>query len=174
MKDTLKYLLRKTLSEKKDMSKAIEIQAPNELQKKDGYKTIFLAGSIEGNGAEEWQKKIVKELSDKPYIFFNPRRDDWDSSWTQEITNPQFRGQVEWELNALDKADHIIMYFDPKTESPISLLELGLHAKDNKLIVLCPEGFWKKGNVDVVCAKYNIKQVDSLDDLIDFLLTGKF
>jgi hypothetical protein len=58
------------------------------------------------------------------------------------------------------------MYFDPNTQSPISLLELGLHARDGKLIVLCPEGFWRKGNVDIVCEKYGVKQVESFEELI--------
>lgn len=58
------------------------------------------------------------------------------------------------------------MYFDPNTQSPISLLELGLHARGGKLIVLCPEGFWRKGNVDIVCEKYNVKQVASFEELI--------
>jgi hypothetical protein len=61
------------------------------------------------------------------------------------------------------------MYFDPNTKSPISLLELGLHAKEQKLVVLCPEGFWRKGNVDVVCEYYSINQVDTFDELIEFI-----
>ena len=58
------------------------------------------------------------------------------------------------------------MWFDPKTKSPISLLELGLFADKYKLIVYCPEGFWRKGNVDIVCKRYNVTQVNSLDELI--------
>jgi hypothetical protein len=61
------------------------------------------------------------------------------------------------------------MYFDPNTTSPISLLELGLHAKSKKMIVCCPEGFWRKGNVDIVCKTYNVHQVDTLDDIINYL-----
>jgi len=51
-------------------------------------------------------------------------------------------------------ANLIVLWFDPKTKSPISLLELGLHARQDKLHVYCPEGFWRKGNVDVVAHKY--------------------
>jgi len=151
------------------MKKAIEIQAPNELINKIGYATVFLGGSIEMGKAENWQQKIVKTLSDKPFIFLNPRRDDWDSSWEQTIENPEFKLQVTWELTGLEMADVIVMYFDPTTKSPISLLELGLHARTKKLIVVCPEGFWRKGNVDIVCQKYGIKQAESIDDLINIL-----
>jgi len=154
--------------------KAIEIQAPKPLKDDERIK-IFLAGSIEMGKAENWQDKIVKELAKYPIQFLNPRRDDWDSSWEQKIENKQFNEQVSWELNGLEEADFIIMYFDPKTKSPISLLELGLYAKcePEKLVVLCPDGFWRKGNVDIVCDKYEVKQVDNMDDLIELFKTNK-
>lgn len=28
------------------------------------------------------------------------------------------------------------------------------------------DGFWRKGNVDIVCERYNIKQVNNFEDLI--------
>jgi hypothetical protein len=141
------------------------IKAPEPLEI-EGNGAIFLAGSIEMGKAENWQDRIAEVLKDRDITIFNPRRDDWDSSWVQSIDNPQFREQVEWELNALEKANFILMYFDPATKSPISLLELGLFAKEDKMVVCCPEGFWRKGNVDVVCKKYGVYQVDNLDELV--------
>jgi hypothetical protein len=138
-------------------------------------KKIFLAGSIEMGNAEDWQSevtnylKVYEESLLQELTIFNPRRIDWDSSWTQEISNPQFYQQVNWELNALEKSDIIIMYFDPNTKSPISLLELGLFAQSKKLIVCCPKGFWRKGNVDIVCDRYNIPNYDSLEKLLNYL-----
>src|SRR3972149_7230005 len=129
-------------------------------------KSIFLAGSIEMGIAEKWQAKVERLLSDQPVTIFNPRRDDWDSSWVQSIDNLQFREQVEWELSALEIADIIALYFDPTTKSPISLLEFGLFSRTGKLIVCCPDGFWRKGNVDIVCDRYGIMQVPSINDLV--------
>jgi hypothetical protein len=120
-----------------------------------GHPTIFLAGSIEMGKAEDWQTKIAEDFT-IDVTFFNPRREEWDSSWTQDVENPQFYQQVNWELNALEKSDLIFMYFAPGTQSPISLLELGLFAHTGKMIVCCPEGFWRKGNVDIVCDRYGI------------------
>merc|ERR1712038_1735632 len=77
-------------------------------------------------------------------LILNPRREAWDSSWEQSIDNPQFRNQVEWELDALESSDVIVMYLVPDTKSPISLLELGLFAKSGKMICCCPDGFWRK------------------------------
>jgi len=151
------------------MYDTIEIQAPHHLKLKHGYTTIFLAGSIEMGKAEEWQKKIITSVPNKPLIFFNPRRDDWDSSWAQIPTDEGFREQVEWELEALEVADYIVMYFDPKTISPVSLIEFGLHAKEEKLIMICPEGYFKKGNIDITCEFYKVKQVESIDAFITML-----
>ena len=116
--------------------------------------------------AVDWQTELEKALEPTANVF-NPRRKDWDSTWKQEISNPQFNEQVTWELDMLDRASYIALYFDPATKSPISLLELGLHASTGKLVVCCPEGFWRKGNVDIVCKRYNVFQVPTLAALIE-------
>ena len=66
---------------------------------------------------------------------------------------------------ALEAADVVVMYLAPNSQSPVSLMELGLHARSGKLIVLCPEGFWRKGNVDLTAAFYGVEQVSSMDEL---------
>ena len=145
----------------------IVIKPPERRYINKGINKIFLAGSIEMGSAVNWQQKIVDDLKGlKRLVFLNPRRDDWDSSWKQELNNPHFYEQVTWELDMLDDADHIIMYFDPNTKSPISLLELGLYADSGKLIVCCPQGFWRKGNVDIVCQRYNIPLFENIETLI--------
>jgi hypothetical protein len=129
---------------------------------------IFLAGSIEMGKAENWQARVEEFFKYYPreITILNPRREDWDSSWTQEFTNPQFYQQVNWELTSLDAADLIIMYFHPDTKSPISLLEFGMYAESNKMLVCCPTGFWRKGNVDIVCERYSIPNYETLDELL--------
>lgn len=145
----------------------MNIKAPEQIQKRDfNIPSIFLAGSIEMGTAENWQEELTLHLKDK-FNILNPRRDDWDSTWEQNYDNPQFYKQVSWELNALDKCDIIIFYFSPGTKSPISLLELGLYANSGKCRVICPNGFWRKGNVDIVCEKYNIPLYDSIDDFLE-------
>lgn len=142
------------------------VKAPREFQF-DGVVTVFLAGSIEMGAAENWQEKLTQALLPlhKDLVILNPRRDDWDKSWIQSIDNPQFKEQVDWELLAQEGCDVVVMYFDPKTKSPITLLELGLFAGD-RMIVCCPEGFWRKGNVDIVCDRYGISVTKTIDELI--------
>jgi hypothetical protein len=129
--------------------------------------SLFLAGSIEMGIAEDWQEKIIKELEQfKNGYILNPRRDNWDSTWQQAKENPQFFEQVNWELEALEKSSMIVFYFSPETKSPVSMLELGLFAQSKKIVVCCPNGFWRKGNIDIVCQRYNIKQVNTINELI--------
>jgi hypothetical protein len=129
-------------------------------------RSLFLAGSIEQNCASLWQQTVENICNDKhlTLTIFNPRRDVWDANWKQDITNPLFVEQVNWELDALDMAEKIFMYFDPNTKSPISLLELGVYAKSAKIVVVCPDGFWRKGNVEIVCNRYNIPFYNDLQE----------
>jgi hypothetical protein len=116
---------------------------------------IFLAGSIDMGAAEDWQDELANEFKSKKCVWFNPRRSDWDSSWKQGLNEKQFYEQVQWELDHLEQCDIIALYFANGSQSPISLLELGLHAKDDKVVVYCDD-FYRKGNVDIVCQRYNI------------------
>ena len=142
------------------------IKAPNPVPL--GVQTVFLAGSIEMGKAQNWQKIAEKNL-DEGFTILNPRRDDWDSSWEQTIKNEHFAEQVRWELDAMDFATHILMYFDPATKSPITLMELGLHATSGKLVVCCPQGFWRRGNVEVVSQWWNIPLFTTLAAGIDHI-----
>lgn len=132
----------------------------------DARPTLFLAGSIDMGKAGDWQRQVIAGLSSSDVVILNPRRTDWNSAWKPELADAHFAEQVNWELAALDRADVIAMYLAPGSQSPVSLLELGLHARSDKLIVFCPEGFWRKGNVDATVARYGIEQADSMEDFI--------
>jgi hypothetical protein len=141
------------------------ITAPQSLSDIRG-KSLFLAGSIEMDTAERWQDRVIHDLKDMDITILNPRRQAWDPSWKQDLSNPQFVEQVTWELDALERSSAILFYFDPNTKSPITLLELGLFATSPKpLYVCCPDGFWRKGNVDIVCQRYCVAQMSNLDSL---------
>ncbi len=99
----------------------------------------------------------------------NPRREDWDSSWKQSITDPKFKEQVEWELNCLDICDTILINFERDSLSPITLLEFGLHAKSGKVVVSCPKEFWRAGNIEVVCNKYGVPLFDNLHEALVYI-----
>ena len=146
----------------------IEFQAPRMMSAAVDYlcrTSIFLAGSIAMGAAEPWQDEIVQLLKDTDMLIFNPRRADWDSSWKQDISDEQFREQVQWELNHLELAEKVFIYFDPNTQAPITLLELGRQAEQgNVAAVCCPDGFWRKGNVQVLCDWYEIPLIETKEE----------
>ena len=153
---------------------AIQIVKPNsEEQVTKNQLSVFLAGSIEMGKAEDWQKVLTSKLETlgKDLTVFNPRRDDWDSSWTQEQSNLQFNQQVNWELNRLDECTIIFMYFSPETQSPISLLELGRYSGAKEMVVCCPRAFWRSGNVEILCTRNNTPMFETIDDAIGALIT---
>ena len=65
----------------------------------------------------------------------------------------------------LECADLVAVYLDPESKAPISLFELGLSIRAGKAIVACPEGYWRRGNVQVVAERFRVELVDNLEDL---------
>lgn len=140
-------------------------------------KRIFLAGSIDNGTVKDWNSLAIKLIDTERnkqegndiVSIYNPRRKDWNSKWKQDISNPQFKEQVNWELDNLDLSTHIIMNFLPDSKAPISLWELGKYTDSKKLLVICPKGFYRKGNVDIVCERYNIPQFKNLKEAIQHI-----
>jgi hypothetical protein len=149
---------------KGDSMSATVIMAPNPLP--DGKCDLFLSGSIDMGIAQTWRSGLVDILYDLPIVIANPRRDDWDSTWVQSINCKPFREQVFWELNAMERAKVIAVYFTPDSKAPITLLELGLFAHSGRVMVCCPSGFYRKGNIEIVSYKYGIPFYPSLDGLV--------
>lgn len=144
------------------------IKAPNSIYNLNPLKrTVFLAGSIEMGQAEDWQTIASNELQDK-YNILNPRRDDWDSSWTQSYENINFRDQVRWEQESILNCEIVLFNFFADTLSPITLLEFGLVVGFNKvvrrqrIIVVCPKEFWRHGNIEIMCHINNIELYDDI------------
>lgn len=124
--------------------------------------SVILYGSIE---PLDWQTSLASSLADLPVAILNPRRDDWDSTWVEDISFPKFKEQVEWEMDYAKVADVIVFYFAPTTLTPVTLLELGMYAGSGKTVVCCPLGFYKRGNVQIVCLRYGITLLESLNEL---------
>lgn len=133
-------------------------------------KRLFLAGSIEQGTAELWQDVIAQELHGKDVVVVNPRRDDWNPDWVQSLDNEDFVIQLDWEISELDAASYVAFYFQAGTKSPISIGEfyyllprvaMGLV----NVAVCCPEGFWRKGNIDFMAERFRVHQCYDLDAL---------
>ena len=144
----------------------IVLKPPQDLKLSAGKVKIFLAGTIDMGTSIDWQADVATKLADLDVCILNPLRAVFDVSMVQSINNPAFTEQVWWELNAQDEADIILMNFVAGSKSPISLLELGLYASSRKMVVCCPDGFWRKGNVDIVCDRYSIPVFTTIDEAL--------
>lgn len=137
---------------------------------------LFLGGSIDNGKATNWQDFALKHIrsSDdaESIIVMNPRRFNWNPHVEQLKTDPTLHEQVTWELDAMERADVILLWLEAGSLSPITLLELGLAAGQNhagllnKALVGCQPGFWRRGNVEIVCERYRIPFVDTLEELL--------
>ncbi len=146
------------------------IHAPSE-EPINGIKSVFLAGTTTAVGDVDWREKLSASLYEHPITIFNPHRADWDSTWREDIAFEPYREQVLWELDKQSKADLVVIYFHPATMAPISLLELGLSAQvPGRVIAIAPEGYWKRGNVQIVCHKFGIELLDTIDNLHDIII----
>jgi hypothetical protein len=143
--------------------------------------SVFLAGSIEMGAASDWQVEVTNALAEeegrlitsgRELVIFNPRRDNWDSSWEQTASNPHFAEQVNWELKYLEEADVKAFYFDPNTKSPVTLLELGLCLAKypTQTVVCCPPGYWRRGNLEITCARHKVRLLDNMFSFISMIV----
>ncbi|CAN8102516.1 unnamed protein product [Discula destructiva] len=135
--------------------------------------TIFLAGPTDFPWRTDFLALLAPALSgdnasDSDSITvcdpFQPR---WDSSWTTDYaTDANFCAQTDWELACLESADTVVVYFDARVQAPVSMLELGLVARSRRAVVGCQRAFWKRGNVQAVCATLGVPLEEELEGLV--------
>ena len=145
-------------------------ELPAEVAEDKSFTKIFLAGTIDMGNSVDWQTMLYEEfqMMNGKYILFNPRQENWDASRLGEMDY-----QVNWELEHLEKSDMIIMYILGSSKSPISLLEMGLHARSGKMYVICEEDFYRFDNVRITCSFYDVPLFTSLDDFKQEILNAK-
>ena len=129
--------------------------------------SVFTAGSIEMGKAVEWQLLMANLLSDLPITVCNPRRPgEWDTTISKEAKNEIMLEQVTWELAAMEKADVICFFFDVDTNSPVTMLELGLWLKSGKVVICCNGGYHRNANIKITCGKYGVPVVETFEELV--------
>lgn len=139
-------------------------ELPKEIAEDESFTKIFLAGTIDMGNSRDWQTEIHDRFSkmDGRYILYNPRQENWDAARPGEMDY-----QVRWELGHLEDADIIVMYILATSKSPISLLEMGLHAKDGKMHVICEKDFYRYDNVRITCEYYGVPLYNDLDTFLE-------
>ncbi len=124
---------------------------------------LFLAGGI--TGCPDWQKKVVKALSNEQVTIFNPRRNNFDVK-----DKNASKVQIKWERDHLNIANIIMFWFCKNTIQPIVLLEFGKYGfRNNVSVVIGVEpGYPREEDVRIQYALEHpdVKIYDSLDDVI--------
>ena len=130
-------------------------------------KSVFLAGSIDMGRARDWQADAVKMMQHLPITIMNPRRVDFGGDWVQDMSQDKLYRQVTWELDWLAGADVIALNLEPESDAPISILELGLFAASKKMVVRCPVGWRRRGNIQIICQRFGIPIFTEFEDMIE-------
>jgi hypothetical protein len=145
---------------------------------------VFLAGSIDMGSAVDWQSELIERASsfdDKYVTFYNPRRSKVFSG-EQSLYNDDFAGQVNWEIDHIDRANIVVFYITAESKAPITMFELGYfmgktmddanrESVDQKprVVVGVEQGFWRRGNIEVMCDRFGVQLYDNLDDVASVL-----
>ncbi|GGM24882.1 nucleoside 2-deoxyribosyltransferase domain-containing protein [Dactylosporangium sucinum] len=126
-----------------------------------GYR-VFLAGAIDSGSAVDWQAEVVAALAGRPgLVLLNPRRADYATAQLDE--------QIAWELDALEAADRILMWFPAGSVAPVSMLETGLYLRSGKLLLGADPGFARRRNLELTAARFGVVVHDALPGLIKLL-----
>lgn len=141
-------------------------ELPEEVKADRSFTKVFLAGTIDMGNSVDWQTALYETFSgmDGRYILFNPRQEHWDATRPGEMDY-----QVRWELDHLEEADLIIMCILGSSKSPISLLEMGLHAREGKMHVVCEPSYYRYDNVRITCDYYGIPLYGTMEELLGCL-----
>ena len=173
----LKQIIREEISsliKENIKTKNVSIDAPSAQKPIENSLKVFLAGTIDcDKGSVDWQHEICRKITQatdnkQSITIFNPRREEFPDSGSAEV-----RRQIKWEHEHMDDADLIVMNILEDSQSPISLMEIGMYAQSEKLHVFCKKGFYRYDNVEMVCKKYNIPlhNINDNDTICKFILT---
>jgi hypothetical protein len=120
------------------------VEAPNHahIGKKDV--SVFIAGGI--TNCPDWQSEFIdfcktSRLGEN-VVLLNPRRANFDTSVTSDTVT-----QIEWEYDALERADIVVVWFPWETVCPITLFEVGrewTRREPDEVIVGCHVDYSKK------------------------------
>lgn len=133
--------------------------------------SVFLGGTIDNGDSIDWQTEVIEMLKandpdgyisyddDIELDVFNPRRDDWNPKATADDKIEQ----INWELDHLEESDMIIINILPDSQSPISLMEIGLFKDHKSIIVFCETDYYRYENVETVCDRFSIPLYNTND-----------
>ena len=151
---------------------------------------ILLVGteSIDGPGVEgtyDWQSKFAQGIAsianpdDGLIMFKNAKYLIINSKYIPVITpdpmipeNTELFNKYNWILEMANVSDIIFCNILKKTTSPIPLMEFGLFATSQKLVMRCPETYPYFQLVKLICERSNIPLLQSKSTVKDALFSA--
>lgn len=136
-----------------------------------GQFAVFLRGTTTASGSADWRSTLASRLRDsfddatQGISILNPARDDWDSSWRKDFSDPRWAEQFAWEQDMLERADLVVVLLHGVTAAPVSLLELGLVARWGNAVVCVLDGYPKAGYVEALCVRLQLRLTRSEEAL---------
>ena len=120
------------------------ITAPNAFTNVNNYPSVFLAGGI--TNCEDWQSEVIKQLSNTNLLLYNPRREVYSATNSEE--------QIKWEFEKLRQAHAVVFWFSKETLCPITLFEYGKYLGRNTkpLFVACDRQYKRREDVIIQTA----------------------
>lgn len=142
---------------------SIVITAPEPLERGDGQHRIFLAGAIDMGAAVDWQAEVIRLCADLPVTLYNPRR--------VEFTPDTLDEQIAWELDALDRADTVLMWLPASAKAPVSMFEAGLYWQSGKLCIGADPAFYRRRNLELTGKRYGVHVYPTLEETVHSALS---
>ena len=151
---------------------------------------ILLVGteSVDGPGVEgtyDWQSKFAQGIAsianpdDGLIMFKNAKYLIINSKYIPVITpdpmtpeNTELSNKYNWILEMANASDIIFCNILKKTTSPIPLMEFGLFATSQKLVMRCPETYPYFQLVKLICERSNIPLLQSKSTVKDALFSA--
>ena len=152
----------------------ITIKPPSRIRPDPNQESVFLAGAIDNGTARDWRSELMEYFDgDDRYnglVFYNPLADNWDPNLQMSITCERFEQQVNWELDMLRNAFLVVFFFPAESVAPISLFELGFVCDEpDRVMVVAEEGYWRRGNLEVICNRQGIVLGKDLVDMVTWI-----
>ena len=129
--------------------------------------TVFLGGNMKS----PWRKEVIDLLSeqDLDMVILDPTVNDWETKiGSEDADNPAFVAQTNWEHMGLIMADVEVFFYDDKSISPITLVEMGLYKSINSIVHLSDD-YEKAAYIRYVSRRFGLPVVQSVKELAQLI-----
>jgi hypothetical protein len=155
-----------------ELTEGFMVVQPPRCMRSGPDRSVILIGSEDNGEWKPWKDTIVSRLEDKTsdegfnLVVFDPERKEWETNWQHMTEGSRYKSQVRWELEHMEEVDVVVLYLGKGISSSMAMMELGLLARTNRLVLFCPDDEFGSKNVKIFCERYEVTRVEKLDALL--------